>query len=121
QSSVLTALREVEDSLVSYDRERIRRNELAGAVTANQRSLDLSNQLYEKGLIPFLNVLDAQRSLLLSQQALVDSETTVSTNLVSLYKALGGGWDEAAETGRRPQQQQQTSPPTAPTTQQTAL
>ena len=41
----------------------------------------------------FLTVLDAERSLLAAQTQLADSTTTVSSNLVALYKALGGGWE----------------------------
>ena len=60
---------------------------------ANQRATNLSTLLYSEGLTDFLNVLDAQRSLYASQNALIQSEQTVSTNLIALYKALGGGWE----------------------------
>lgn len=109
--TVLTALREVEDSLVSYDRERARRQELADAVRANRRSLDVANQLYQRGLIDFLTVLDTQRSLLATEQLLVQSDTLVSSNLVQLYKALGGGWEGAGEAPSVP------PAPLVPTTQ----
>ena len=46
-----------------------------------------------EGVIDFLQVLDVQRSLLAAEQQLTDSTTTVSTDLVQIYKALGGGWE----------------------------
>jgi NodT family efflux transporter outer membrane factor (OMF) lipoprotein len=100
---VLISLRDVEDALIAYDREQARRLSLSNAVDANRRAVDLSNQLYQRGLIDFLSVLDAQRSLFLSEDALARSDTTVSTNLVAVYKALGGGWEETA--GNAPPEQ----------------
>jgi outer membrane protein TolC len=70
---------------------------LADAVEANQRAVKFSTLLYSEGLTDFLNVEDAQRSLYASQNALVQSEQTVSTNLIALYKALGGGWEGETE------------------------
>lgn len=55
--------------------------------------MDLSLQLYTEGQIPFLNVLDAQRSLYASEDALVQSERNIIIDLIALYKALGGGWE----------------------------
>jgi multidrug efflux system outer membrane protein len=54
----------------------------------------LAHDLYQKGLGSFLNVLDAERSLYQTEDQLVDSERAVSANLVALYKALGGGWED---------------------------
>ena len=56
--------------------------------------MDLSLQLYKEGLTDFLNVLNSQRSLYASEDALVQSERTIVIDLVALYKALGGGWEE---------------------------
>ena len=53
----------------------------------------MSQQLYQNGLVDFLRVLDAQRSVYLSEEALAQSEVLVAVNLVILYKALGGGWE----------------------------
>jgi multidrug efflux system outer membrane protein len=57
----------------------------------------LANELYTRGLGDFLNVLESQRSLFSSQSDLVQSEATVSSNVVALYKALGGGWQSNAQ------------------------
>jgi outer membrane protein TolC len=71
-------------------------------VAQNQRALDLAQSRYQEGVADFLTVLVAETSLLSSQLQLADSTTTVSENLVALYKALGGGWEtdlpRAAET-----------------------
>jgi outer membrane protein, multidrug efflux system len=93
EQTVLTSLEEVENALVAYSREQMRRDKLAEAVEANQRAVELANELYTRGLGDFLNVLESQRALFASQSDLVQSEATVSTNVVALYKALGGGWE----------------------------
>jgi NodT family efflux transporter outer membrane factor (OMF) lipoprotein len=96
EQTVLTSLEDVENALTAFDREQARRIRLANAVASNQRAVSLSQQLYERGLGDFLDVLSAQQALFTSQDALARSEAQVSANLVALYKALGGGWDEAA-------------------------
>jgi outer membrane protein, multidrug efflux system len=93
QGTILTALQEVEDSIVAYDREQVRRQSLYDAVEADKRAVTLALQRYNAGLTDFLQVLDAQRSLYAAQDQLIQSEALVSLNLVSLYKALGGGWE----------------------------
>jgi NodT family efflux transporter outer membrane factor (OMF) lipoprotein len=97
QSAVLQSLKDVEDALISYDRERQRWVVLNNAVAANRRAVELSNELYSRGLIDFLSVLEAQRDLFASESQLVQSETAVSSNVVALYKALGGGWENWRE------------------------
>jgi outer membrane protein TolC len=93
QRTILFALQEVENALIASAKEQEHRKALADAVVANQKAVRLSTILYTEGQTDFLNVLQAQRSLLLSEDALVQSSRNVSTNLVALYKALGGGWD----------------------------
>jgi len=94
QQTVLTALKDVETALVAYAKEQEHRMILAEAVTNNQKAVDLSLKLYTAGRVDFLNVLNAQRSLYLSEDALVQSVRNVSGDLIALYKALGGGWEE---------------------------
>jgi outer membrane protein TolC len=93
ERTILTALQDVEDALIAYAKEQAHRAELSDSVTANAKAVDLANQRYTQGLVDFLSVLDAQRSLYVTQDALVQSDRQVSENLVALYKALGGGWD----------------------------
>jgi NodT family efflux transporter outer membrane factor (OMF) lipoprotein len=99
ERSILTGLREVEDSLVAFEREQARREALSGAVEADRRAARLARNLYEQGLSDFLSVLQAERDLFASEDALVLSELAVSTNLVRLYKSLGGGWEVEAAAG----------------------
>ena len=95
QQTVLTAMQDVENALVASTNEQEHRKLLVQAVAANQKAVELSMQLYARGQTDFLNVLVAQQSLFSSQNALVQSTTNVSTDLVALYKALGGGWTQA--------------------------
>jgi NodT family efflux transporter outer membrane factor (OMF) lipoprotein len=92
RQTVLAALEEVEDALIASEKEQERRHALVEALDANRKAVDLATQLYSQGQTDFLSVLDAQRSLYSSEDALAQSTRTVSTNLVALYKALGGGW-----------------------------
>ncbi|SPE59910.1 Transcriptional regulator, Fis family [Verrucomicrobia bacterium] len=96
EQASLNAMEDVENALTAYAKEQVRRRSLSAAVDASQQALQLANQLYEGGLVDFLRVLDAQRSLYQAQDALVQSDLGVSLDLVSLYKALGGGWEAAA-------------------------
>jgi len=93
RKTVLSAFQEVDDALTSFDAEQRRRDRLDASVQASKRALDIANQRYIRGLSNYLDVLTAQKNLLASEQQWVDSTATVSTDLVSLYKALGGGWD----------------------------
>jgi len=94
EKTVLTSLEDVENSLVAYSKEQVTRNHLAQAVDANRRAVEISNELYTKGLVDFLNVLVNQRNLFQLQEQLALSEQAVCTNLVALYKSLGGGWED---------------------------
>ncbi len=93
QKTVLQAWHDVDNALTAYQTEQARRDQLVLAVAQNQRALELAQSRYQQGVADFLTVLDAERSLLSTQQQLADSTTTVSENLVALYKALGGGWE----------------------------
>ncbi len=93
QKTVLTALKDVETALVSYAKEQERRRALAEAVVNNRQAVDLAMKLYIAGKTDFLNVTTAQRNLYINEDLLVASIRTVDTNLIALYKALGGGWE----------------------------
>lgn len=96
KSAVLTAFADVETALVNFTREQERRAALEDSAASAKDALDLALSLYDAGRTDFLNVLSAQRELLGAQSSLAQSTTTVSTNLVALYKALGGGWNPDA-------------------------
>lgn len=90
---VLSTLEEVENALVAYYAEQDRVSALAQSAAANRAAKALTNELYAKGLIDFLGLLEAERSLLASESQLVQSEAAFSISIVTLYKALGGGWE----------------------------
>jgi NodT family efflux transporter outer membrane factor (OMF) lipoprotein len=92
ESTILSALEEVENALVAFAEEQMRRQSLLEATQAAKSAVDLALNQYSSGLIDFQDVLEAQRSLLSFQDQLAESEGTVTSNLISLYKALGGGW-----------------------------
>ncbi len=89
---VLNAAREVEDGLVGFLRSQERVQYLEQAVVAAQRSVELSLDQYESGLVDFQRVLNSQASLLGQQDALADARGQIASSLVSTYRALGGGW-----------------------------
>jgi len=93
EQSVLNALEEVENAIISYAQEQARRDALRESVNAAQQAVAFSEAKYQAGLSDFSAVLDAQRSLFSFNDQLVQSEGTVTSNLVRLYKALGGGWE----------------------------
>ena len=101
QKTVLQAWHDVDNALTSYQTEQSRRDELIQAVAENRRALALAQSRYQQGVADFLTVLDAERSLLAAQLQLADSTTMVSSNLVALYKALGGGWETAMPEHRK--------------------
>ena len=92
QSTVLRSLEETENALTAYGREQERRERLQAAAQASRTATQLAGELYTRGLTDFLTVLDAQRQQLAIEDDFVQSDTAVVTNLVALYKALGGGW-----------------------------
>jgi NodT family efflux transporter outer membrane factor (OMF) lipoprotein len=94
RQTVLAALQEVENALIASTKEQERRRSLAEAVAANRKAVSLAKTLYTEGQTDFLNVLDAQRSLFVTEETFVLSTSAISTDLVALYKALGGGWPE---------------------------
>jgi len=92
QQTILLAFEEVEDAMVSYDRELVRRSRLQEAADASQRAVDLVRTQYTSGLTNFQNLLDTQRTLFRQQDELAASEGRVVKNLIQLNRALGGGW-----------------------------
>ena len=96
EATLLNAFEEVENVLVAYAEEQNKRDALRGAEKAARNALELARYKYESGMIDFTIVLEAQRSLLSFQDQLTQSNGTVVSNLIKLYKALGGGWESAA-------------------------
>lgn len=92
ESAVLGALEEAENAILAYAQEQRRRQSLGEAVRSAQVAAELAGIKYRAGLIDFTTVLEAERSLLGFRDQLAQSEGAIVTNLVKLYKALGGGW-----------------------------
>jgi len=93
QKTVLQAWHDVDNALTAYQAEQNRRDQLVLAVAESKRALGLAQSRYQQGVADFLTVLVAQSTLLAAELQLAQSTTTVSSNLVALYKALGGGWE----------------------------
>ncbi len=97
QQTVLKALQEAESALIGY-REAIKTaSHYQTARYRNQNLVMLSEERYEKGVSPLMEVLDRERELLLSEQTLLNSDTMTLINLITLYKTLGGGWEVSSE------------------------
>ena len=92
RSTVLNALREVEDALVAYRTDALASARTAATVTSAGDSFNLAKTRYALGLSSYLQVLDAQRTLVAAQQQLVGAGVTLASDIVTLYTALGGGW-----------------------------
>jgi NodT family efflux transporter outer membrane factor (OMF) lipoprotein len=96
ENTVLEAVQEVEDAMIAFLRTQDKAAFLDDAVEAYKRSVDLSQLQYKEGLIDFQRVLDAQQNLVQQQDNWVATTGDVGLNLISLYKALGGGWEMRA-------------------------
>ena len=102
RGTVLNALREVEDALVAYRTDRAGRDRLAEAVRSGELALYLARDSYTHGLSDFIQVLDAERTLTGSRQQLVQADVLLTDDVVTLYDALGGGWQDDAGDSRPP-------------------
>jgi len=92
QASFHSALEDVENALANTYSEQERHRDLEEALRQDQDALTLAEERYRLGLTSFLDVLTTQQSLYAAQNSLSKSEAQMLTNLVTLYKALGGGW-----------------------------
>jgi outer membrane protein, multidrug efflux system len=97
EQTVLKALEETENSLVTHARARDRLVHDEAAVRASNTAAGLARVRYENGASDFLQVLTAERTLLESEDRLARSRTEAATSLIAVYKSLGGGWEAAAD------------------------
>jgi NodT family efflux transporter outer membrane factor (OMF) lipoprotein len=93
QNSVLKASQEVEDGIVGFLKTREATSAQQDAVAAARRSVELSSLQYRNGAVDYQRVLDADRQLLQQENNLINLRSSAVTNAISLYKALGGGWE----------------------------
>jgi len=97
QNSVLKASQEVEDAVVGFVKAQEAAAAQENAVTAARRSVELAFLQYREGAADFLRVLDAERTQLQEENSLARIRSSVVTNLISLYKSLGGGWETSGD------------------------
>ena len=94
QKTVLQALQETESALTSYSEDLISSRELCETVERNRVLVDLTSERHSKGLVSLLNLLDSEKQLVSAELTYLDRETATLVDLITLYKALGGGWEE---------------------------
>jgi len=93
QNTVLSAQRDVEDNVIAFLRGQDRAELLAQSVTSAKTALDLAVLQYREGITDFTTVLTSQNALLAQQDSLASTLGNISTSLVGIYRALGGGWE----------------------------
>ena len=103
QKTVLAAIAETENEMTALTNERERRKSLEESVEANKQSVATASALYLQGVTDFIAVLDAERSLATSEDALALGDQAIGEHAVSLCKALGGGWN--SRQSEQPRQQ----------------
>jgi len=91
--TVLNAAREVEDGMAGYLQAKKEADLLKKVVDASEKSAELSLLQYKEGLIDYQRVLESIRTLTQRQDQYVAVQGSIATNLISMYKALGGGWE----------------------------
>jgi len=91
--TVLNALEDVDNSLVGFNQQRERVEKLVVQAKESRRAADLAKLRYDAGRTDYLELLDAERTQLSAEDQLAEAEAGINTRAVSLYKALGGGWE----------------------------
>jgi multidrug efflux system outer membrane protein len=95
RDSALNAFREVSDALISRQRFEEQRLEQARAVAAYQEAVAVSTQRYTAGKASYYEVLEAQQQLFPAENSLSQTELNLRLSVVTLYRALGGGWEQS--------------------------
>ena len=86
-------MHEVENALAAYKSDLERDTSLAAASQESRDALDLARQRYQSGVANFIEVLDAERNLEQNMLSHAANKTAIATDLVAIYRALGGGWE----------------------------
>ena len=97
--TVLQAWRDVDDALTAYAQAQHAQADTAAAMRQDAVALDAARQRFAQGAVDFLNVVSAETALLQDRDRLAQADAAVSSDLVALYRALGGGWQVADQTG----------------------
>jgi NodT family efflux transporter outer membrane factor (OMF) lipoprotein len=96
ETTVLDVIKEVRDAIMAYGEEHKRYRILDMGADQARSAIETVNEQFDSGLVDFLDVLDAQRNLLLFEENKVGSRGSIAQDLIRLYKALGGGWTPAS-------------------------
>jgi len=100
EAAVLAALEEAENALTMFTREQERRSSLEAAATQSRRASEVARSQYSAGLTDFQVVIDSERATASLEDELAVSDAAVTSALVGLYKALGGGFGGEGDTSR---------------------
>ncbi len=100
--AVLTALREVEQALATYGGELDRRDALFQARNASAEAYRLANIRAQNGSISLLDALTIQRTLVTAEATLAASDAALADDQITLFRALGGGWEDAPAVEVKP-------------------
>ncbi len=93
ETIVLDAIKEVRDAIMAYGEELKRYRILEKGTAEAQLAFDIANEQFRSGLVDFMDVLDAQRSLLSFEESQISSRGAITLGIIRIYKALGGGWN----------------------------
>ena len=100
KQTVLNAVREVDTAIDAYAAQQARLRHLADALTAAKRAVTLATERFDRGLTDSLNVIDAQRQEYEIEQQYVLAQESAAAQFVTLYKSLGGGWEDYQSSRR---------------------
>ena len=105
RKTILNAVQQVDTSLDAYRAQQARIDQLATAMIAGQRAVELATERYDRGLTDFLNLVDAERQFYDLQEQYAEAQVAEGEQFVQLYKSLGGGWEnyQSVPDIRRPQ------------------
>jgi len=101
ERTVLVAVEEVENAMTGFLREQVRVAHLAEAATQARRAAEIASAQYTSGLTDFQNVVDFERATAELEDQLTQSRALITNNLIALYRALGGGWEQAPGSGAK--------------------
>ena len=102
EATVTRALEEVDTAISAYRNQRLVRLQLSEALESSRLAANLARLRYREGVEDFLDVLDAERNLLVVEDQLAVSGIRVAQNLVDIHLALGGGWQVIAAPAHHP-------------------
>lgn len=100
KSTVVNALEEVENSIIGFTNEKISENSFGTTLKASEDSLKITQSQYDNGIIDMTALLAVKVAKIQAEDAFVISRGKSATNLIKLYKALGGGWESFASKGK---------------------